>query len=140
MSIIARAKAFSKKAHQNQFRRDGKTPYFNHPNKVAKLVATCKGNKTQITCAYLHDVIEDTKEDKNQMKKHIKKLFGTRILKKLLCLTRAENEDYFEYLEKIKRDKQLVLIKICDIVSNLSDTPTEKQKIKYAKALVFLTK
>lgn len=137
-SLICKAINLSSEAHVGQFRRDGKTPYFVHPKRVAKLVAEASGSEQQIALAYLHDTIENYEGDKNEIKRKISEAFGSRMLGLVLLLTREEGIGYPPYLKKIKRNKQILLVKICDIVANLSDTPTEKQKKKYVMALMEL--
>jgi (p)ppGpp synthase/HD superfamily hydrolase len=53
------AKTAATKAHQNQFRKDGKTPYIVHPERVADRVKSFGGNHIGIIAAWLHDVMED---------------------------------------------------------------------------------
>lgn len=56
---------FSARAHQNQYRKDGKTPYASHPVRVALTIALVFGHTDEATlaAALLHDVIEDTDTD-----------------------------------------------------------------------------
>ncbi len=60
-----RASAFSTRAHDGQFRRDGATPYIVHPHAVAMTVRHVFGCDDEVTLAIalLHDTIEDTTVD-----------------------------------------------------------------------------
>lgn len=50
------AKQICIEAHKDQFRRDGVTPYSQHPIAVAELLST----DDEQVLGYLHDIIEDT--------------------------------------------------------------------------------
>ncbi|UJL46911.1 HD domain-containing protein [Virgibacillus sp. NKC19-16] len=55
-----RAKAFAKKAHVGQQRKNSNAPYITHPIRVADRLEE-NGFSTELVCAgYLHDVVEDT--------------------------------------------------------------------------------
>ncbi|MFH1785785.1 MAG: HD domain-containing protein [Candidatus Micrarchaeota archaeon] len=138
MSSLSKAIKLARKVHLDQFRRDGKTPYFIHPKRVAKLVKLMGGSEEQIILAYLHDVIENFNGDKNFLLSEIKTIFGEKISKLLLLLTREKNQSYGVYLRKIRRNKTVLLVKLCDMIDNLSDDPTEKQKIKYLSVFIEL--
>ena len=57
---IAKAAAFAAEKHQGQVRKSRQqTPYINHLEEVAKLVAQFGGNEETIIAAWLHDVVED---------------------------------------------------------------------------------
>lgn len=55
---------FAKKMHKGQYRADKKTPYIEHPKRVAEIIKTYKHTSKNmedlIACALLHDVLEDT--------------------------------------------------------------------------------
>jgi (p)ppGpp synthase/HD superfamily hydrolase len=127
----------AKKIHRSQFRRDGKTEYFVHLKRVAFLVKKAGGSEEQTIIAYLHDSVENS-GDKNKLKNQIREKFGKEILNSVLLLTRPKDVSYREYFRKIKRNKKILLIKLCDMFDNLSDKPTEKQKKKYLLALLEL--
>jgi GTP diphosphokinase / guanosine-3',5'-bis(diphosphate) 3'-diphosphatase len=62
MKLIADAILFAAAAHTGQFRKDGTTPYINHPLQVMHhLVHVAAISDEELLCAaVLHDVIEDT--------------------------------------------------------------------------------
>lgn len=128
------ALAFAKVYHKGQFRNDRVTPYINHPIKVAGFFE----DDYLKSLAVLHDVLEDTdaKED------DIKNKFGSDLLKDLKLLTHSWDDKYMEYINKIKESGSdaVIKVKIADIVSNLSDDPTEKQIKKYFDTLMFIIK
>src|SRR5689334_23515001 len=60
-----RAVSYAARQHAGQLRKDGQTPYFAHPVRVALVVRHVfdVADETALTAALLHDLIEDTKTD-----------------------------------------------------------------------------
>lgn len=56
--IVCCAAAMAATAHEGQLRRNG-TPYFQHPARVAALLASAGGDESLIAAGFLHDAIED---------------------------------------------------------------------------------
>ena len=132
--LVKKARDFASKKHEGQTRRDGR-PYIVHPDKVASLL----DDDLLKAIGLLHDTIEDTDATYEELEKE----FGPSIAILVNILTHKENENYEQYIKRIK-DKSddfplLIKIKIADIVANLSDSPTEKQIKKYTMALTYLT-
>ncbi|MFA6355400.1 MAG: HD domain-containing protein [Candidatus Paceibacterota bacterium] len=146
-NIVEKAKKFAEERHAGQFRRDGVTPYFRH---LLRVVNLSQQNRQIIMCgyeredryeilmavAYLHDIIEDGKATRDELEE----MFGVTVAQYVKLLTHNPKKDYFEYIRKIKSFGYGVeIIKLADILDNLSDSPTEKQVKKYSKALkIFL--
>jgi len=116
---------FAKEKTEWQFRRDGVTPYFNHPEAVAKLLDSLDDK----AIAYCHDLLEDNRCEHEELSNVV----WQDIYEKILSLTKTKGLPYQDYINKIPR--WLIHIKIADIVTNLSDDPTPKQSEKYYKAL-----
>jgi (p)ppGpp synthase/HD superfamily hydrolase len=135
----------AKTAHDDQFRKKSNTPYFEHPKRVANYVQARffpqeEGllSKEAILCisaAYLHDVLEDTTETELTL---LEKGVSPEIIEIVKILTKQENIPYDEYLQKVKKHKFARMIKIADILDNLSDAPSPRQIQKYALALQIL--
>lgn len=123
-------------AHAGQYRRDRITPYISHPAGVVSRL-TLRGGADDTTCAaaWLHDVLEDTAMTYQQMREHG---ISDDVLEVVVCLTRGEDDAYDQYLARVKADPRARAIKIADMLHNLSDSPTEKQILKYAKGLQLL--
>jgi (p)ppGpp synthase/HD superfamily hydrolase len=127
------ASSIARKAHDGQFRRDGITPYITHPESVAK---SLEGEHPDvIAAAWLHDVLEDTQTSVVHLKNAG---IPWQVIDAVELLTRDEGQPYEDYLHWISQDEIARKVKIADIRHNLSDAPTEKQKVKYAKALLIL--
>ena len=121
-------------AHAGQTRRDKKTPYIEHCYAVAKRVAHL-GNK-YICVALLHDVLEETKVTAHDL---LTAGVDEDIVVAVQLLTKHPSRSYDEYLKLVKFNNLACHVKIADMLSNLADSPTNKQIRKYAKGLLFLT-
>ena len=124
------AYSIAKSAHANQFRKDGITPYFDHPVAVANLVRKYR------VAAILHDALEDNPNITPELL--LEQEISKENVEAVILLTRKVNEDYFEYLNKIKQNPIARKVKIADICHNLTDDPSRNQVEKYTKALLFL--
>lgn len=134
--VYLKAIEIAEKAHKGQFRNDGVTPYIQHP----LLLASQFKHPLDKAIAVLHDVLEDGKEngvDFNYIIYSGLPFFP--VVRGLIILTHRDDETYTEYIKNISESKY-VKFKIMDIMINLSDAPTEKQKKKYFKAMRILGK
>ncbi len=126
------AKDIAYKAHEGQFRRDGKTPYIQHPEAVANLVGK---NFLAPAVAWLHDVLEDT----NVTAKNLKEQgICDEVIDAVVLLTKKPNVEYNDYLAIIKQNPLAKRVKVADMLSNLNDEPTAKQVLKYTHGLQIL--
>lgn len=80
---VSRADALAQAAHDGQLRKDGATPYIQHPRAVAQLIRQAGGDPAEITAALLHDVVEDTPLDLTT----IRHSFGAEIVALVDALT-----------------------------------------------------
>ena len=146
MSLLENAIKLATKAHKGQFRRDGVTPYINHPLAVMEMMDT---DEEKIV-AVLHDVIEDTdyKLHRSNNRKYFQILspkgeltdIPEYIYSNLMMITHIIGISYTEYIDGIALSKISTKVKIADMFHNISDNPTDKQKEKYFKALAVLLK
>ena len=134
-------------AHKNQRRKSGE-PYVFHPIAVAKIVASKIGlDATCISAALLHDVIEDTEYSE----KNIKELFGKKISKivvgltKISKLAKEENvslqaENFRKMLLTLNDDVRVILIKIADRLHNMQtlESMTNEKQIKIASETLYI--
>lgn len=121
------AAAFSAWAHRNEVRKDGRTPYAAHPARVALTVLSVFkiDDDTALAAAFLHDVIEDTACDYDDVADR----FGTEVAEIVAALTKnmilPEREREREYDERLARaDWRARLIKLADAYDNLLDVPS----------------
>lgn len=142
-SIIARSAELAELMHAGQFRRDGVTPYIEHPRKVADIVGKMLAKHREdpdrnqmftaaVSAAWLHDVLEDTPCT-------VEAMLGFGIPRAVVdcvdILTRKEGQPYAQYMDGVKHGQPLAsVVKFADMLANFSDSPTAKQQAKYLKA------
>ena len=127
------AEQIARRAHANQFRRDGVTPYIAHIEAVVKRLAG--ENDDVIAAAWLHDVIEDTCLIPETLRQAG---IPDRVVNAVIRLTKTGARSYDFYLEGVKENEIARKVKVADMLHNLSDEPTKKQILKYAQGLVAL--
>ena len=128
--------AFATKKHEGQFRKDGKTPYINHPIAVAEIVKKYKKSKNIdaiVASALLHDTLEDTYTSYRELKEE----FGEMVASMVLEVTSAKvittllgKGRYLKHKMKWMSPYAFV-IKLADRLANLRDSsslPESKRK------------
>lgn len=118
------AAAFAARAHQHQMRKDGRTPYISHAYRVATTIMLVFGcdDEAAITAAILHDTIEDTATDFDDIEEN----FGEGVAQIVAALTKnmllredAREKDYDRRLAGA--DWRARLIKLADTYDNFMD-------------------
>jgi len=123
----------AKKGHEGQFRRDGVTPYLNHVLDVARIAQMRGGNDDVIAAATAHDLLEDSSFSKFDL---LNAGLSQVVVDAVIDLTHLhEGESYEQAILRAKNNPIARQVKIADNLSNLSDAPTDKQILKYAKSL-----
>jgi myo-inositol-1(or 4)-monophosphatase len=119
-------------AHRGQFRKDGKTPYVLHPQRVAERVTFFGGDHRGIIAAWLHDVMEDCEGGVTIVRDTLQKTGlppeeRDEIFSIVSALTKnpaitGKSEKLADSLERINHAPcQAILIKLCDRMDNLVD-------------------
>lgn len=127
------------RAHRGQFRKDGKTPYIMHPQRVAERVKFFGGDHIGIIAAWLHDVMEDCDNGANIVCDTLQKtglppVERDEIFVIVCALTKnpaikGKSERLADTLERINQaPSQAILIKLCDRMENLVDARDQGQK------------
>src|SRR6187397_2148737 len=125
--LIRRAFDEAERAHRGQVRRSGE-PFINQPLGVALICAQLHLDEQTIAAALLHDVIEDTETDLDELKA----AFGPDIallVEGVTKLTRvqfqsreqAEAENYRKLIIAMAEDVRVILIKLADRLHNLRE-------------------
>ena len=134
MSNLQRAIEIATEAHKGQFDKSGKD-YIGHPLRVMDMGKT---EEEKIVGA-LHDVVEDTQWTFEMLEAEG---FSPTIIAALKCVTKvSENENYDDFIERVKKNPLAVAVKINDLSDNmdirrlpyLSDKDVKRLK-KYLKA------
>jgi len=124
------AAKYAAKAHSGQTRSGGK-PYISHPVRVANIVKKYKNSKKLddlMSAAFLHDTIEDTDTDYEQLRK----MFGDLVAGLVHELTsdkeKIDKVGKADYLTQkmIGMSSWGLVIKLADRLDNVSDIKTAK--------------
>lgn len=126
VAFFQEAVSYAARAHRNQLRKDGKTPYVAHVFRVAMNVMVVFGceDSVAIQSAILHDTIEDTTTDYED----IESRFGSEVAACVSCLTKnmalPECTREKEYTSRLNVGPwQCRLVKLADCYDNLCDLP-----------------
>ena len=135
--LLAAADEFATWKHRHQFRRDGVTPYINHPRGVMGILRDEFGISDVDTLAagLLHDTIEDTATDYDE----ILERFGRKVADLVAVLTKdkrlpeAKRErEYFAQLSRAPFPARLC--KIADSLYNVRDSDARHRPKAVLKA------
>ena len=134
MSTLERAIEIATQAHEGQVDKAGNA-YIGHPLRV---MAMGKNEQEKIA-GVLHDIVEDSPWTFEMLEDEG---FAPEIIAALKCVTKiSENEDYDDFIERVKKNPLAVAVKINDLTDNmdirrlpyLSDKDVKRLK-KYLKA------
>ena len=133
VTLAQKAIRFAANAHRKQTRTDGKA-YITHPVEVAKIVKQFKKSHNidaLISAAYLHDTVEDTDTELED----ITKMFGGLVASMVEELTSDEQSKEFkaskaDYLsaKMSGMSSWTLVVKLADRLHNVSDLSTAKTK------------
>ena len=134
MSTLDRAIEIATQAHKGQFDKSGKE-YIGHPLRVMEMGMT----EQEKIVGVLHDVVEDSDWTFEALEAEG---FSPEIISALRCVTKtSENENYDDFIERVKKNPLATAVKINDLTDNmdirrlpyLSDKDVKRLK-KYLKA------
>jgi len=145
---IARAARFAKIKHRCQFRKDCKTEYWYHLDRVVHNIRKLGISDESMLCAgWLHDTIEDTSTDFDEIEDE----FGRDVAEIVTAVTKdkrlQEETREHDYLAQLgDASWKAHVIKLCDIWANIQDLPTGygtqqeravqvEKKLKYFEAI-----
>jgi guanosine-3',5'-bis(diphosphate) 3'-pyrophosphohydrolase len=125
IKVLEAAYLLAKKAHGTQKRHTGE-PYITHPIAVAKILAEMHMDPTTIIAAILHDVLEDTALEKQDIAEKFGKevadlVDGVTKLTQIEFETRAQAqaENFRKMVMAMARDIRVILIKLADRLHNM---------------------
>src|ERR687886_725512 len=142
--LVTRAFRFAAAAHEGQQRRSG-VPFIRHPWGAAKILAQLRQDEQTIAAALLHDVVEDTGTDIEEVRAE----FGDEIMQLVEGVTKltrihfqsreqAEAENYRKMIAAMVGDERVILIKLADRLHNMRTIEylgKEKQRQKARETL-----
>ena len=133
---VLKAYEFGAVAHEGQTRLSGE-PYISHPVAVAQTLADMHLDPQTIVAAILHDVVEDTEIDLEQLEKEFGQevavlVDGVSKLDQMQFTSRAEaqSESFRKMMLAMIEDIRVILVKLADRMHNmetLGAMPREKQ-------------
>jgi guanosine-3',5'-bis(diphosphate) 3'-pyrophosphohydrolase len=142
--VLASAASYAARAHAGQLRKDGRTPYIAHPMRVCLALLTVFNvtDRDALVAALLHDTIEDTKTDFDELEAE----FGIDVANLVAAMTKDKR------LTEEKRERQYIaqvinggwrvqVLKLGDIYDNLSDVESlsvDKRQTSLARAKYYL--
>jgi len=138
--LIARAFQYAAAAHEGQVRRSGE-PFVHHPWSTAKICAELHLDDQSIAAALLHDVVEDTDRDLDDVRAE----FGgeiAQLVEGVTKLTRtsfqsreqAEAENYRKMIVAMAQDVRVILIKLADRLHNMRTIEYQGKQAQVRKA------
>ncbi|MFT5469633.1 MAG: (p)ppGpp synthase/HD superfamily hydrolase [Verrucomicrobiales bacterium] len=136
VDLVQRAISFTSRAHLNQGRKDGKTPYVAHPFRVFFVVRQVFGieDPVALCAALLHDTIEDTTTDYDDLRDD----FGSEVADAVAALTKdmrlpdeVREPSYDEQLAAASWQARLV--KLADVYDNVCDAYDSKMRGRAVK-------
>lgn len=143
---IKKAFNMSVDAHKNMRRRSGE-PYIFHPLAVAQICVSEIGlGTTSIISALLHDVVEDTELEIEDIERN----FGTKVAKIIDGLTKISGvfdqgtslqaENFRKMLLTLSEDVRVILVKLADRLHNMRtlDSMPRNKQIKIASETIYL--
>ena len=126
---VDKAAEYAVKAHEGQFRKNSKTPYSAHPQRVSYATRQfLKGHELEqfgVIVAWLHDTLED---DPNTTIEILVKEFSRAVARNVFFLTDpprytgSRMERKAEVCRKMKVAPMIArIVKCCDVLDNLHD-------------------
>ena len=144
--MVRRAFELAMESHKDMRRKSGE-PYVLHPIAVAKIVSEEIGlDATSVTCALLHDVVEDTEVTLEE----IERTFNKEVAKIVDGLTKISGvfdlnssiqaENFRKLLLTLNDDIRVILIKLADRLHNMRtlDSLKREKQLKIASETLYL--
>ncbi len=142
--LIVKALTFAAEKHKGQERRGTKLPYVLHPIIVSHLITKYKPTSKHLEelqiAALLHDVLEDTECDKNELEREFGPLVAAIVMELTSDPVKLKELGKNEYLKQkmIKMSKYAFVLKLVDRLSNILDNPGESYVKKTLNMVEFL--
>ena len=125
IALIESAYLFAAKLHEGQY-RISEEPYIIHPIEVAKILAELKMDTNTIIAAFLHDILEDTDTQPEEIVKN----FGEDVLKLVQGVTKLgkyqfkskeerQAENFRRMFIAMAEDVRIIFLKLADRLHNM---------------------
>lgn len=110
--MLEKAIMLATEAHKGQKDKGGKC-YILH----ALRVMLCFEKEEQQIVAVLHDVLEDTEINEEYLRNAG---FSKNVVEAVVCLTKKQHENYFDYIERVKQNDIARMVKLADLQDNMN--------------------
>jgi guanosine-3',5'-bis(diphosphate) 3'-pyrophosphohydrolase len=138
---LLEAVSFAARAHKHQLRKDGQTPYAAHVFRACLILCHVFGidDPAVLTAAVLHDTIEDTTTDFDDLEER----FGKEIAGWVGLLSKdkrlQDDERERQYMQGLANGPwQVQVAKLADIFDNLMDAPSNIRQRNLNRARQYL--
>lgn len=129
---INKAWRIARRVHKGQKRFNGQ-PYINHIKATVGIIDEMGLiDERRMLLAILHDVLEDGGKFSDI------KNFDDKLMRPLTYLTHSKDSLYYDdYIENILNcfDIDVIIVKLADMLQNVTEDPKKKQRAKYREAL-----
>ncbi|MBA2462636.1 MAG: bifunctional (p)ppGpp synthetase/guanosine-3',5'-bis(diphosphate) 3'-pyrophosphohydrolase [Actinobacteria bacterium] len=138
--LVARAFQHAAAAHEGQVRSSGE-PFVHHPWATARICAELRLDDQSIAAALLHDVVEDTDRELDDIRAEFGDEIAT-LVEGVTKLTRtsfqsreqAEAENYRKMIVAMAQDVRVILIKLADRLHNMRTIEYQGKQAQVRKA------
>lgn len=126
MDVEEGMRALAERGHAGQLRKDGRTPYVEHPRAVvAQLHAWGVADGETLAVAWGHDLLEDTAVTEEEILEAAGPRHGAEVLSGIRTITRDRaawpvKRDWLQFLAGTAGDRELV-VKCADRICNTRD-------------------
>lgn len=140
--LIENAAQVAHQAHCCQTDKAGQ-PYIEHPARVAYRVAAAGGSHEAIAVAWLHDAVEDSDLDLEDLRNYG---FPETVVEAVDAISIRKGEERVDYYARVAANPLALLVKRADIednmdperLSRLDDRTRARLERKYCQALDYL--
>ena len=132
---ITKAITFAAEAHHRQFRKGSDIPYIFHPINVGRILIENGCIETVVIAGILHDVLEDTETEPDDITAHFSGYLGRKVLKYVLAVSEPNRDDSWknrktQYIENAATVSLRILQIMCaDKFDNLSQIKRDFDRV-----------
>ncbi len=118
--IVANMERTARKWHEGQFRKDGRTPYIEHPKAVVTLMDEWGFGPGRdgwaVAVAWGHDIIEETPPERREEVE--------RDIRRSVCGLHGEKEKVLDAIRLLSRDKEVFPVK-ADYIRHVAENASQ---------------